>query len=81
MGCAALSPSYKWLFLSFSRHPEVKSLMLKVFLVWGQRPEQQHNSGGTAKYQRHVPAFRRFNTRSCTLFVLIAPKSRAGAAQ
>ncbi len=58
MGCAALSPSYKWLFLSFSGHPEDKSLILKVFPVWGQRQKQQDNSGGTAKYQRHVPALR-----------------------
>src|SRR6266478_5019853 len=82
MGFAALSPSYKWLFLSFSGHPEDKSLMLKAFLVWGQRPEQQHNSGRTAKYQRHVPAFRPFNNEVIVLYLFsYSPKSRAGAAQ
>src|SRR6266513_1457828 len=50
MGCAALGPSYKWLFLSFSGHSEDKSLMLKVFWFRGSG----RNSSITAAEQRNI---------------------------
>src|SRR5436190_18290119 len=83
MGCAALSPSYKWLFLSFSGHPEDKSLILKVFSGFGGQPQkQQDNTGGTAKYQRHVPALWTVQCVGLVLYLFSSsPKSRAGAAQ
>ena len=70
MGCTALSPSNKWLFLQFSGHPEDKSLMLKVLLVGGSGK----NSRITAAEQRNISdmflPFGPFNAGSCTLFVV-----------
>src|SRR5947207_3968269 len=81
MGCAALGPSYKWLFLSFSGHSEDKSLMLKVFWFRGSG----RNSSITAAEQRNISDMflpSDGSIRGLVLYLFSSPpKSRAGAAQ